>query len=80
MIFLQECIEGPLLAALDGESEASIANQIRSTLTALLEASAPSRPGYWVKLLAAVALAAGPTAAAGMQGAQAAGRQASMWE
>lgn len=76
-VWLQECIEGPLLAALDGESEASIASQMRATLTALLAASAPARPGYWVKLLAAVALAAGPAAAAaGMQG-QAAGAQAS---
>lgn len=57
-----------LLAALDSESEAPIAAQIRSTVTALLAASAPTRPGYWVRLLAAVALAAGPTAVSAAQG------------
>jgi hypothetical protein len=64
VLHVQECIEAPLLSALDAESEASIATQIRFTLTALLAASAPTRPGYWVRLLAAVALAAGPAALA----------------
>lgn len=70
---VQECIEAPLLSALDGESEASIATQIRATLTALLAASAPTQPGYWVRLLAAVALAAGPAAVAVAQGPAAGG-------
>lgn len=64
----QEYIEAALLSALDAESEAAIAAHIRSTLTALLAASAPTRPGLWVRLLGAVALAAPPSALAGTQG------------
>ncbi|KAF8072444.1 hypothetical protein HT031_000103 [Scenedesmus sp. PABB004] len=56
-------IEVSLLAALDGESEASTSAAIRATLAALLTTSAPSRPGYWLRLLGGVALAAGPAAA-----------------
>lgn len=62
---VQACIEPSLLAALDGESESSTCAQLRATLTALLAASAPKKPGYWLKLLGGVALAAGaPVAAA----------------
>jgi hypothetical protein len=66
---LQECIEASLLSALDAETEAWIATQIRVTVTALLAASAPSRPGYWVKLLAAVAVSAGATVTGAAQAA-----------
>jgi hypothetical protein len=65
----QARIESSLLAALDGESESSTASQLRSTLTALLAASAPRQPGYWLKLLGAVALAAPPPANAGQAAA-----------
>jgi hypothetical protein len=72
---LQAHIESSLLAALDGESEATTAAQLRSTLTALLAASAPKQPGYWLRMLGAVALAAPPPANAGQ--AAAAGEQGS---
>jgi hypothetical protein len=66
---LQAHIESSLLAALDGESEATTAAQLRSTLTALLAASAPKQPGYWLRMLGAVALAAPPPANAGQAAA-----------
>lgn len=72
---MQGCIEASLLAALDSESESSTSAQLRGALTALLAATAPKRPGYWLKLLGTVAMAAAAApAGAAVQGA--AGRAA----
>lgn len=60
----QACIEAPLVAALDGESEPTASAQIRQTLTALLVTTAPQKPGYWIRLLGSVALATAPPVAA----------------
>jgi len=64
---LQQEVESHLLAALDAESDAQIADQLRSVLAILLAAGAPAAPGYWLRLLAGVALAA-PAARAGVGG------------
>lgn len=80
---LQECLEAPLLAALDAESDPGTSTQIRGTLLALLAASAPTQPGYWLRLLGGVALAAPPgvvaAAPAGQQGGAAAAAGEGGW-
>lgn len=75
---MQACIEAPLLAALDGESEPTTSAQIRQTLTALLVTTASQKPGYWIRLLGSVALAAPAAAAAAAQG-QAVGGIVQSW-
>ena len=57
-------VEAHLFAALDAESDAAIADQLRASLGALLSAGAPAAPGAWLRLLAGVALAAAPAAGA----------------
>ncbi len=69
---LQLRVESHLLAALDAESDAQIADQLRTALAVLLSAGASGAPGYWLRLLSGVALAAAAAGGAAA-GAAAAG-------
>lgn len=59
----EACIEAPLLAALDAESEPTTSTQLRNAVNTMLVTTAGQKPGYFVRLLGAVALAAAPAAA-----------------
>ena len=56
-------VEVSLFAALDRETDASTAAQLKATLRTLLAAGAPAQPSYWLTCTANVALAAAPAAA-----------------
>lgn len=56
-------VEGPLFTALDAETVAAIAGQIRATLQTLLRASAAAQPSRWLAACSAIVLASGPAAA-----------------
>jgi hypothetical protein len=58
---LPENVEVALLTALDNETDARIAAQIKATLRTLLREGAPSQPSRWLAVCADVALAAGPS-------------------
>ncbi|GLC70784.1 hypothetical protein PLESTF_001032900 [Pleodorina starrii] len=57
-----------LFAALDRESDARIAGQLRATITTVLNASVVSGPSFWLELLSDVVFAAGPPASAAAGG------------
>ncbi|GIL52578.1 hypothetical protein Vafri_8312 [Volvox africanus] len=61
-----------LFAALDRESDARIAGQLRATITTVLKASAGSAPSYWLELLSDVVFAAGPSPSSAASGGGAA--------
>ncbi|KAK9798183.1 hypothetical protein WJX73_010462 [Symbiochloris irregularis] len=57
-------VEGFLLAALDRESDPTIASHLRASLRTLLAAGAPSHPAHWLATFSSVALASAPSLAA----------------
>jgi hypothetical protein len=74
LCLLQEHIEPCLLLALDQEGDAATAAALRAAVAVLLGAGVGAAPGYWLSLLGAVTLAAGP-AAKGQPRAGEAGRR-----
>lgn len=54
-------IEGFLLAALDRESDPTIASHLRASLRTLLAAGAPTQPAHWLATFSGVALASAPS-------------------
>jgi hypothetical protein len=66
-------VEAHLVATLDSEVDPHITEQLRAGLAALLAAGAPAAPGYWLRLLSSVALAA-PAAAVAAAATVAPGR------